>query len=140
MVARVGCAIVVLGGWLLAGCAESGAGEGPAQATESMAKPATVDAQVAAGQMIFAQRCARCHGASGQGGTGPRLIGSRALAGFASAELLTEFVQQNMPPGESATLGPTADYSVVAFVLEENGVTLGARPLDADVAGAVRIP
>jgi cytochrome c len=130
--------MVLLGGWLLGGCAESGAGDGPT-VSESMTKPATVDEQVADGQTLFAARCARCHGASGQGGAGPRLVGSGALAGFENAEQVAEFVQTNMPPGESRTLGPTADYAVVAFVLDSSGVTLGTRPLDVDVAGAVRV-
>jgi cytochrome c len=101
--------------------------------------PTTVDAQVIDGRTVFADRCARCHGAAGQGGAGPRLVGAGALVGFDSAGQLADFVQRNMPPGEAAALGPNADYAIVAFVLEATGVELGARPLDASVADAVRL-
>src|SRR5262245_13750729 len=32
-------------------------------------------AQVAAGQAAYGLHCAKCHGASGEGGVGPRLVG-----------------------------------------------------------------
>ncbi len=31
------------------------------------------------GQLVYAQNCAGCHGRQGEGGTGPKLVGSPAL-------------------------------------------------------------
>jgi mono/diheme cytochrome c family protein len=46
--------------------------------TSSPAAP-TGDAALVQGQQIYSQNCASCHGASGQGGYGPKLAGVVAV-------------------------------------------------------------
>ena len=46
--------------------------------TSSPAAPAD-DAALVQGQQIYSQNCASCHGASGQGGYGPKLAGVVAV-------------------------------------------------------------
>src|SRR5258708_7301139 len=47
----------------------------PAPAAPAAAAPASFADQVAAGGPLYAQNCASCHGASGQGDKAPRLVG-----------------------------------------------------------------
>jgi mono/diheme cytochrome c family protein len=61
-VAAVAAAIGVAS--LVAACGSGSSGE-----------DAPTNAQLVKGQAVFAQQCARCHGADGSGGRGPRLAG-----------------------------------------------------------------
>lgn len=40
-----------------------------------------------AGKLVFASKCAACHGGTGQGGAGPRLIGTGLTAAEVSAQV-----------------------------------------------------
>jgi Cytochrome C oxidase, cbb3-type, subunit III len=56
------------------------------------------DRQVAQGQAIYARRCAKCHGAGGEGKMGPNLIGANHhLSGYGTADVLFDYTQQVMP-------------------------------------------
>ncbi len=58
-------------------------------------------------QSVWLRRCAKCHGMTGGGGKGPRLVGRGALKKFATREELAAYVVQNMPPN-----GPSTDEDV----------------------------
>lgn len=62
---RAAAAVAVLVAGVVAGCAPGG--------TAPPAPPG--DAELARGREIWVERCARCHGADGSGGAGPRLAG-----------------------------------------------------------------
>ena len=54
--------------------------------------------QVAQGKAIYARRCAKCHGADGQGKMGPSLIGAKHhLSGYGTADVLFDYTRQVMP-------------------------------------------
>ncbi|MGH7727927.1 MAG: c-type cytochrome [Vulcanimicrobiaceae bacterium] len=78
---------------------------------------------VAAGGAIFGSRCAACHGANGDGGTGgfPPLWGAKSFnngAGMHRLGTMAAFVRYNMPFGSPPnTLGAQEAYDVSAFVL-----------------------
>ena len=99
---------------------------------------ADVSAQdVAAGQAVFQQSCAECHGSRLQGGAhGPALtgVGFTSVWGTRSADDLFEFVRREMPPGQRP-LADAAYRSVVAFMLESGGSQanrVSAPPADAE--------
>ncbi len=81
--------------------------------------PRTGDAT--AGARVFAQQCARCHGASGQGTPGfPPLWGSESFAigaGMARIRTAAAFIRWNMPYDRPGTLTDQQAWDVAAFVL-----------------------
>ncbi len=48
------------------------------------------------GQTVYTQTCAGCHGASGQGGVGPRLVGDTITLAAAKAQIVSP--RGTMPP------------------------------------------
>ncbi|MBI4334284.1 MAG: cytochrome c [Chloroflexi bacterium] len=91
-------------------------------------------AQAQAGRAVFSQNCARCHGASGEGVIGPRLIGEgQNLAFYGKGDGLFDFVSKGMPMDAPGTL-PREDYlNVLAFILQSNGyLQASSGPLTAD--------
>lgn len=89
--------------------------------------------QAQSGAGLFAQSCAKCHGAAGQGSAdAPALIGARALptnppagrrmrtGAFASAKDIGMFIKDRMPPGSHTPPDQTA--AILTFLLQSNGV------------------
>ncbi len=81
--------------------------------------PAQVSA--AAGQKIYAQSCAPCHGANGGGiaGTFPALWGPDSFndgAGMSHVEKMAAFVKPNMPQNAPGSLSVQQAFDVAAFV------------------------
>lgn len=75
----------------------------------------------AAGARVFAEQCARCHGAVGQGGPKyPPLWGPESFAigaGMARLRTAAAFIRWNMPYDRPGTLSDSQAYDVAAFVL-----------------------
>lgn len=74
------------------------------------------------GAALYAQKCATCHQANGQGisGTFPPLWGPRSFnngAGMAHLDRMTGFVRYNMPQNAPGSLSLAQAYDVAAFVL-----------------------
>jgi thiosulfate dehydrogenase len=76
---------------------------------------------VAQGRVLFAARCAMCHGANGAGGGPfPPLWGSRSFndgAGMSKIATMTGFVYYNMPKNAPRTLTAQQAYDIAGFVL-----------------------
>jgi S-disulfanyl-L-cysteine oxidoreductase SoxD len=117
--------------------------------------PATFPEQVANGQTLFAENCAKCHGDSGQGTEdAPRLVGLREGAlpldppasrkvrksRFVTVADVAEFVMANMPPKKAGTLTADEYLAVLAFDLKANGIDLGQEPLTMAKAKTLTIP
>jgi cytochrome c len=122
----------------------SGAGEAqaPAMPTSDAPPPETFAAQVAAGKALFLQRCATCHGGTGEGRSGPRLVGlsAGALRSFTTARDVADYVLVNMPPGAAGTLSQQQAYDLVGFLVDANGIE--PEPvvvLDPERAASVRL-
>lgn len=109
-----------------------------------------------AGAAVFARQCAACHGARGEGmGPYPRLIsGPRAAFDFANdpaipktvgnywpyATTLYDYIHRAMPLTAPGSL-PTDDiYSVIAYLLAENGVVDKRTVIDARSLPNVTMP
>jgi cytochrome c len=120
--------------------------------TTSGAAPADgVDAQIAQGKALYAENCASCHGAAGEGKAGaPAVVGKTALpldppAGakmrktpFKTASDVYLFSQKTMPVGAGGTLKDAEYWAIVAFDLKANGVALDKK-LDATNAGSINL-
>jgi DNA-binding beta-propeller fold protein YncE/mono/diheme cytochrome c family protein len=92
-------------------------------AAQSPPGPAPTAAQVAAGQTAYAEHCASCHSADLRGGDAPALIGAtfRSTWGSRSAGDLLDYTSATMPQG-AASLSADAYSSIVAFILQSNGL------------------
>ncbi len=126
-------------------------GASPPAQTAASATPTFAD-QVERGGTLFGQHCASCHGASGEGGRGPRLVGlaegalplmpregSVRTHEFRTVGDVAAFAVVNMPQNAPGSL-PEADYwAILAFDLHANGIDL-QQPLDGTVAATLTIP
>ena len=152
--------IVVLGCGGGGATASGGSGEPLAEGsndTSGGSTPAvgtTFAAQVTNGQRLYADHCARCHGAGGEGGErAPRVVGlaQGALpldppataqvrrAQFRTVADVATFAVAEMPPQHGGSL-PEADYwAILAFDLHANGIEL-RQPLDGALASTLVIP
>ena len=102
------------------------------------------------GKTVFAARCASCHGADGQGLSGPKgesvfppLWGARSFnlgAGMARLDTAAAFVKTSMPLGEGDSLTDQEAFDVAAyftqqprpdFAAKHNDWPSGAKPRDA---------
>jgi mono/diheme cytochrome c family protein len=111
-------------------------GAGPGTAAE------TLDAQIAAGEAIFAEHCAECHGADGQGGRGYAnpIIETRMLDRFGDARRLWQYTAMMMPFQEPGSLAPELIWDVTAWLMAQNGWLDGlGAPLGPDNAREVAI-
>lgn len=110
-----------------------------------------VAAQISRGTTLFADNCARCHGANGMGtALGPMVIGAGALplnppperdvrmTQFRTALDVFLFASQNMPLDDPGSLPDQTYLDVLAFVLDANGVAL-TQPLTRANADTVVI-
>jgi cytochrome c len=119
------------------------------------AAPTTFGEQVALGQKLYGQNCASCHGPGGEGtGDAPRVVGLKegalpldppATAKFRKTQFKTvmdvgAFVVENMPPNKAGSLSAEQYFSILAFDLKANGIDLGDKKLDADLAKTLTIP
>ena len=111
----------------------------------------------AAGAGLYAQKCAFCHGPRGEGqGPYPQLIGRTPGAGFVFANdakapktignywpyatTVYDYVHRAMPFNAPGSLTPDETYSLVAYLLSENGVIPPTTTLDAKSLAAVKMP
>jgi thiosulfate dehydrogenase len=91
---------------------------------ERPAGPDTVrlTGNIVAGSKVYANSCARCHGATGAGGPMPAVWGARSYsigAGLARQTVLATFVYVNMPFDHKDTLTTQQAADVAAFVLSK---------------------
>lgn len=132
------------------GCGDSASNDGDDGVEPEVA---AFDAQVSAGRDLFMRHCAHCHGGNGEGGDAPRLVdlsrGALPLEPPATAALRTgdfrtaadvaDFASTNMPIDAPGSLTSDEYYALVAFLLDENGIT-SDTPLDAGSAALIDIP
>ncbi len=137
-------------GWLLLFClvlaACQPAGQPAAQPTSpdggGSSGTSSGQDQVAQGQAVYSQSCARCHGASGEGTTAPALIGSGAsFAPYGkNAQELFNYISRYMPANAPSSLDEQSYWAVLAFILKQNSLYDGAKPLGPDNAAQVSVP
>jgi cytochrome c len=110
---------------------------------------------VARGEVVYAARCASCHGARGEGTPAyPRLVGRDSIAeGFPFARdarlertignywpyatTVFDYVRRAMPPEAPGSLADDDVYAVTAWLLAGNGIIPASATLDS--ASLVRV-
>lgn len=109
--------------WTMAFLAAWGFGVSPPlQVQAASAPPASSQTtsnavpDAAHGKGIFAQNCSSCHGAQGQGGMGPRLIGEASRKKFQQAVTWIENPMPPMPKLYPSTLNAQDVRDVAAYV------------------------
>ncbi len=122
--------------------------------TATTPAPATFADQVAAGQKLYADNCASCHGAAGEGKQAPKVVGLKAGAlpldppagakyrksQFKTVADVADFVVKTMPPGHAGGLSQEEYLDILAFDLQANGIDLGDKKLDGALAATLTIP
>ncbi len=103
------------------------------------------------GARLYATQCASCHGAQGEGGTAPELVGGEGpltrpdadktlLTYWPYATTLFDTVARSMPPAAPGHLSADQLYALCAWLLERNGLWPADTPLDATGLASVRMP
>jgi cytochrome c-type protein NapC len=87
--------------------------------------------QAAAGKKLFEDSCSGCHGAKLEGGDGPALSGATWKQRFGGAKLLTVWGEIKGPMAEYAgkTFTTQQSLDILAYLLQQNGLAAGTRPL-----------
>ena len=106
---------------------------------------------VARGRTVFAEQCAACHGAEGQGAVGDRLVGGQGTLASAKpvrtvgsywpyAPTLFDYVRRAMPQNAPQSLSDEDVYAVSAYILHLNGIVGADAVLDAKTLAGIRMP
>jgi len=100
--------------------------------------PPFTEEQAAAGQAVYQQHCANCHGPAleGAGQFGPPLTGERFTTNWRGKKLSEYFtrVRTTMPPGRAGAIDARSYAQVVAYTLKANGMAAGTTPLPLSAA------
>lgn len=111
----------------------------------------------AEGAALYGQKCAACHGAKGEGlAPFPRLIGVEHQQDFAFADdpkypktignywpyptTLYDYIHRAMPYSAPGSLQPPEVYSLVAFLLSENGIASKGSVMNRQTLPRVVMP
>lgn len=93
--------------------------------------------QVARGEAVWNRVCVECHGPDSTNLDAPLLLRPAALKRYPTAAAAVQYVMESMPYEEPGSL-PEQDYwDVIAFLLAQEGISLGETPLGPDTAGNV---
>jgi mono/diheme cytochrome c family protein len=106
------------------------------------------------GAKVYATQCMACHGAKGEGGVGPKLIGPEPKTGFADdwkdhprtignwwpyATTVFDYVRRAMPQHAPGSLTDDQVYGLTAYLLAENGIVGRDFVADAKSVPAVKM-
>jgi mono/diheme cytochrome c family protein len=106
----------------------------------------------AQGAMIFAEKCAACHGDNGKGGgIAAALVDDRQLAGISAAQktiknfwpystTIFDFIRRAMPFQEPRSLTDEEVYALTAYILAENKLIGASDMMDAQTLPKVKMP
>lgn len=105
------------------------------------------------GARIYAERCASCHGKSGEGYPFNRLVAEpfpitpeTESTQFAIGNYwqypttLFDYIRRAMPYGNAGSLSADEVYALVAWLLYQNGITDGSQPMNAQTLPKVAMP
>lgn len=113
------------------------------------------------GARLYSQQCAACHGQNGEGGGAgavlyPKLISREPTPEFAFgrdpkiaktignywpyATTLYDYIHRAMPLTAPGSLTPPETYSIVAYLLAENGIVPRTKVVDATSLPEIKMP
>jgi alcohol dehydrogenase (cytochrome c) len=113
----------------------TGAGQSASNPNTTSRPALYTDAQATAGEAVYRQSCAGCHGAMLAGGTAPPLTGTAFETSWSDPRVTVADVsfiaRTTMPPRASNTLTAQDHSAVFAYILKMNGFPAGATALTA---------
>jgi cytochrome c len=147
-------AILSFSALILIACGGGGATDQPPVTPPATTTAQNFAGQVAIGQKLYGEKCASCHGDSGEGKKGPAVVGIAKGAlpldpaptakarkeKFTTVADIAGFVVKNMPPDSPGSLSSDEYYAILAFDLKANGIDLGEKKLDATLAPTLTVP
>ncbi len=103
------------------------------------------------GAVIYASKCAACHGPTGTEGPKDRLVGGhgslatehpvKTIGSFwPYATTLYDYIHRAMPLNAPQSLTPEEVYSVVAWLLHQNGIIPATMVIDGPTLLPVKMP
>lgn len=103
------------------------------------------------GAPLYAQKCAACHGAKGEGVTAPALVGGQGTLNtihplktvgsfWPFATSIWDYINRAMPRGQPQSLKPDEVYSLTAVLLYWNGIIKEDDVLDAQSLPKIKMP
>jgi mono/diheme cytochrome c family protein len=104
------------------------------------------------GAPIYAEKCAKCHGATGEDGQlGPRLVGGKGTLDtlhpvltigsyWPFATTLWDYINRAMPRMKEGSLKPDEVYSLTAFLLFRNDIIQESDVMDSKTLPKVQMP
>jgi len=106
---------------------------------------------VSHGREVYAQQCASCHGANGEGAVGDRLVGGQGTLATAKpvrtvgsywpyAPTLFDYIRRAMPQNAPQSLSNGDVYAVSAYILSLNGLLPADATLDAKSLSEIKMP
>lgn len=111
-----------------------------------------IDAQIAKGKQLYADKCASCHGDNGEGGgKTPAVVGKDALPAeapktakkrkgvkFETAKDVLDWTKANMPLKKPGSLSDEEYAAIMAFDLSANGIKV-TKPVDFTNAAEIKL-
>ena len=106
----------------------------------------------AQGAMVYAQKCASCHGEKGEGGLGPRLVGGQGTLKAPQQPVQTvgsywayptsvfDYVRRAMPYAQPKSLTNDEVYATVAYIFSINGIIKDTDVMNKDTLVKVQMP
>ena len=105
---------------------------------------------VAGGERVYQQRCAACHGPTGQEGSGGRLVSTEPWGDFPAARAvgnywpyattLYDYTARSMPFAQPGSLTPGETYGLVAYLVSLNKIVGDDAVMDKTSLPKVRMP
>lgn len=103
------------------------------------------------GVALYSAHCASCHGSAGQGGKALELVGDRSLLAtdypdkgiavyWPNAPTLYEYIGRSMPPATPGMFSTDELYSLIAHLLELNGLIEADVILDRQSLSDIQMP
>ena len=103
------------------------------------------------GAQVFAAKCAMCHGPTGKEGPKDRLVGGQGTlttgkpiktigSYWPYATTLYDFINRAMPFNAPGSLNPDEIYSVIAWLLFQNGIVKDDAVIDARTLPQIQMP
>jgi S-disulfanyl-L-cysteine oxidoreductase SoxD len=105
----------------------------------------------AQGAVIFADKCAACHGDNGRGGPAAALVDDRQIVGISAAQktiknfwpystTIFDFIRRAMPFQMPRSLTDDEVYALTAYILAENKLIGASDMMDAQTLPKVKMP
>ena len=99
----------------------------------------------ATGQILYAAKCAACHGATGREGPFPKLVGdtgkTRTIGNYwPYATTVFDYIRRAMPLNAPGSLSAKETYSLTAWLLAANKIITPQTTLDATSLPAIVMP